>query len=94
LGRKRGPADKLLGVAREHWSIEYQLHWVRDMSLGEDACRVRTGAAPQILAALRNTGLWLMRSSGLTLIATAVRRHAAKPEQALELVNRPLPQDL
>jgi hypothetical protein len=56
------------------------------MSLGEDACRVRTEAAPQILAALRNAALWLMRSSGLTAIAAALRRHAAKPEEAVQLV--------
>jgi hypothetical protein len=94
LGRARGSAEQLLGVARGHWGIENKLHWVRDMSLGEDACRVRTGAAPQILAALRNAGLWLMRSSGLTAIAAALRRHAAKPEQAVELIMCPLSQDL
>ena len=86
LGRARAPAAVLLGVARGQWGIENRLHWVRDVSLGEDACRVRTGAAPQILAAVRNAGLWLMRSSGLTAIAAAPRRHAAKPEEAVRLV--------
>jgi len=56
------------------------------VSLGEDDCRVRTRAAPQILAALRNAGLWLMRSSGLTAIASALRRYAAKPQDAVKLV--------
>jgi hypothetical protein len=76
----------LLSIARGHWDIENRLHWVRDLSLGEDACRVRTGAAPQILAAMRNVGLWLMRSSGLTAIASSLRRHAAKPEEAIKLI--------
>jgi hypothetical protein len=56
------------------------------MSLCEDACRVRTGDAPQVLAAVRNAALWLMRSSGLGEIAAALRRHAAKPHEALRLV--------
>jgi len=86
LGPKRASAQRLLAIARGHWDIENRLHWVRDMSLGEDSCRVRTGAAPEILAALRNTGLWLMRSSGLTAIASALRLHAAKPLEALRLV--------
>ena len=86
LGPEDASARRLLAIARGHWDIENRLHWVRDVSLGEDACRVRTGAAPQVLAALRNTGLWLLRSSGLTAIASTLQRHAAKPEEALNLV--------
>jgi predicted transposase YbfD/YdcC len=86
LGPERASADRLLGIARGHWAIENRLHWVRDMSLGEDACRVRTGEAPEILAAVRNAGLWLLRSSGLSNIAAALRRHAAKPIEAVRMV--------
>ncbi len=86
LGAEEASAERLLAIARGHWDIENRLHWVRDMSLGEDACRVRTGEAPEILAAIRNAALWLMRSSGLTEIAAALRRHAAKPHEAIRLV--------
>jgi predicted transposase YbfD/YdcC len=79
-------AKRLLAISRWHWHIENRLHWVRDVSLGEDACRVRTGSAPENLAALRNAALRLMRSSGLTEIAAALRRHAAQPLEALRLV--------
>ena len=30
-------AEKLLKLARQHWSIENRLHYVRDVSMGEDA---------------------------------------------------------
>jgi predicted transposase YbfD/YdcC len=86
LGPEDASARRLLAIARGHWHIENRLHWVRDVSLGEDACRVRTGGAPEVLAALRNAALRLMRSSGLTEIAAALRRHAAKPHEALRLV--------
>src|SRR4051794_4025648 len=66
--------------------IENKLHWVRDMSLGEDACRVRTGEAPEILAAIRNAALRLLRASGLNEITATLRRHAAKPLEAIGLV--------
>ncbi len=86
LGRERASAKQLLAISRGHWGIENRLHWVRDMSLGEDACRVRTGEAPEILAAIRNAVLRLIRSSGLNEIAATLRRHAAKPLEAVRLV--------
>ena len=55
LSDARGTAQALLGFTREHWGIENGLHWVRDETLREDACRVRSGSAPQVLAALRNS---------------------------------------
>lgn len=58
---RAGPAD-LLALVRQHWSIENQLHWRRDVGLREDASPIRTGHAPQALAALRNTVLRLARS--------------------------------
>jgi hypothetical protein len=86
LGPERASAKQLLTISRGHRDIENRLHWVRDMSLGEDACRVRTGEAPEILAAIRNAALRLLRSSGLTEIAATLRRHAAKPLEAMRLV--------
>lgn len=91
LERERAPAQRLLSVARGHWGIENRLHWVRDESLGEDRCRVRTNEAPEILAGIRNAALWLMRATGLTNIAAALRRHAAKPLEAIGLVMKPAP---
>ena len=41
---KAGP-ERLLALARAHWAIENQLHYVRDVSMDEDRCRVRAGAA-------------------------------------------------
>jgi hypothetical protein len=35
------------------------------------------------VAAMVSPGLWLLRSSGLTAIASTLRRHAAKPEEAV-----------
>ncbi len=70
-----GPAA-LLGRGRGHWGIENRLHHVRDVTLGEDASRVRSGAAPRVLAALRNTVIALLRATGATNIAAALRERA------------------
>lgn len=56
------PADaQRLGKAiRQHWSIENQLHWVLDVTFGEDACRIRTGNAPLNMALLKRWSLNLL----------------------------------
>jgi hypothetical protein len=59
---KAGP-DRLLALARAHWAIENRLHYVRDVSMDEDRCRVRAGA--RALATLRNLVLNIIRSRGL-----------------------------
>lgn len=54
-------ADRMLEVARAHWGIENQLHWVLDVAFDEDASRSRKDNAPQNLALLRKIALNLMR---------------------------------
>jgi len=52
--------DELLGVIRDHWSaIENGVHHRRDVSFGEDACRVAQRSAAQALATLRNLAIGL-----------------------------------
>jgi len=79
-------AATLLGYVRGHWAIENRLHWVRDVTLGEDASQVRAGAAPQLLAALRNAVLGLLRGAGWTNIAAALRHYAWQPGAALAVL--------
>jgi len=57
-------AASLLQLARDHWQIENCLFHVRDVTFGEDACRVRSGSAPEVLAKLRNAVLTLIRRTG------------------------------
>ena len=83
-----GP-QALLNLWRGHWKIENQLHWVRDVSMGEDDSQVRTGSAPQVMAALRNVALNLLRWSGASNIAAARRHYGWKPVEALALIGLP-----
>jgi predicted transposase YbfD/YdcC len=50
-------ACKLGQAIRLHWSVENGLHWTLDVTFNEDACRVRTGHAPQNLSLLRRIAL-------------------------------------
>jgi predicted transposase YbfD/YdcC len=72
-----GPST-LLNWWRGHWGIENRSHYVRDVSMGEDASRIRSGAAPQIMAAFRNAAIGFLRCRGVANIAEALRRNAAQ----------------
>jgi len=65
LPRHKLDPAALLQLSPDHWRIENRLFYVRDVTFGEDACRVRTGAAPQALAEIRNAALTLIGQSGL-----------------------------
>jgi predicted transposase YbfD/YdcC len=82
---RAGPA-RLLQLTRQHWMIENGVHYVRDVTFGEDASQVRCGAIPQVLALLRTTAIGLLRTTGDTAIAAACRRFAAQPWAALALL--------
>lgn len=82
-------AAQFLSWWRNHWHIENRSHYVRDVSLGEDACQVSSGQAPQILAALRNTVLTLLRQAAHTNIAAALRHYSIHVTKALRLIGIP-----
>ncbi|MEM9219835.1 MAG: ISAs1 family transposase, partial [Cyanobacteria bacterium P01_F01_bin.150] len=42
---------------RGYWGVENKVHYVRDVTQGEDASRIRTGGLPQIWAVARNLAL-------------------------------------
>ena len=92
LKPEQADAERLAGLVREHWGIENALHYVRDVTLGEDASRVRKGSAPQVLAAVRNAIIHLLGTRGASSRAAAIRRLNAHPEEALALLDLPQPQ--
>jgi Transposase DDE domain len=89
LEPERADAKRLLTLDRGHWGIENGLHHVRDVTLGEDACRVRSNNAPQILAAARNLVLGLLRPLGFPSIAATTRRIVMHPWEGLRLLITP-----
>lgn len=86
---KQGNPQALLGLLRGHWHIENKSHHVRDVTFDEDRSQVRVGRLPQVLAAIRNACIGLLRSRGHKNIAAACRYHAAQPQSALDLLGIP-----
>ena len=79
-------AAEMEGLWRGHWTIENRVHYVRDVTWGEDAGQGWLGSTPQALAALRNGVLALVRALGWTNIADALRHYGAYAHRALTLL--------
>lgn len=82
---KDGSPAALMAIARGHWEIENGLHWVKDVSMGEDACRNKKAALG--LAWLRNIALFLMRHVAGESLPQKRIRIQANPAIATRLAN-------
>jgi len=54
VSRPAADAAQLPQWVRGHWSIENRSHYVRDVTMGEDASRIRIRSGPEMMAAFRN----------------------------------------
>lgn len=86
LDSERAEACDFQRWIREHWSIENQLHHVRDVTFQEDHCRVRKGNAAQVLAAIRNVAIHLLDEVDAVSNRAATQRFQARPLEALPLI--------
>ena len=75
---KQEPQD-LLAVVRDHWAIENRLHYRRDVTLREDACQVRKGEAPRVLAVLNSFLLAVLDFLGVSNVPSQMRTFDAHP---------------
>lgn len=78
----RADARLLAQAVREHWGIENQVHWVLDVQLREDECRVRVGHAAENLATLRRLVLNLLRRDTTTKAGTHAKQLKAAWDHA------------
>jgi predicted transposase YbfD/YdcC len=83
LAHAQASPARLADLLRGHWAIENGLHWVRDVTFAEDACQVRTGNAPYVMACLRNLAIGALTRAGPVNIAAARRSHARDPARSL-----------
>ena len=63
--QRGGTPQVIAAAARRHWDIE-ALHHVRDVTMREDAQRLRSGTSAQVMAAVRSTVIAALRLAGFT----------------------------
>lgn len=83
-------AEELLRLTREHWGIENGLHYRRDVTFKEDACRQTSKKGGRVLAVLNNLTIGILRKTGWENIAKARRYYDALIDKALSLIMTPL----
>jgi len=66
-------AEQLTAAVRAHWGIENRLHWVLDVSFGEDGSTIRKDNAPQNLSLLKKIVLNLIRLDTTTKTKASLR---------------------
>lgn len=89
------PAKKLSNVVRNHWGVE-SMHWILDVTFGDDQSRIRKGNAPQNMAVIKKSALNLLqiikkkfpRIDGVRTSIARLRKIAAWDEKWLmDIIN-------
>lgn len=73
ISSKNTNAFKYKEGIRLHWEIENSLHYVKDVTLKEDASKIVTGNAPQNLSTIKNISINIMRKNQYKNMAQAMR---------------------
>jgi len=66
-------AESFAQRIRGYWGVENKVHYVRDVTQGEDRSRIRMHNLPHIFTIARNFALNLYRSNGFSNMAQAQR---------------------
>ncbi|GAB4305526.1 MAG: hypothetical protein Fur0025_47570 [Oscillatoriaceae cyanobacterium] len=93
LSSLRADAVRLGGCIRAHWGIENQLHWVLDVTWGEDASRIRRGHSPENFALLRRMAVSILNreTSQKRSLRQKSKRAGMSPDYMLTVLAAALP---
>ena len=91
LPMEQAQPEQVAAWVQGHWGIKNRLRWVRDVVFDEDRHQLRTRNGPQIMAALRNLAISLIRllHGATASIAATTRAMARRPRRAIDLITRP-----
>lgn len=85
-------ARQAADAVRGHWAIENRLHWVLDVTFGDDQSRLRKGHGARNMATVRHFALNLVRvATGKTSIKTRRKRAGWSQNYLADLLSTQLP---
>ncbi len=81
-------AQRIGRAIRLHWGIENQLHWVLDVTFGEDNSRIRQGHAPENFTLLRRLAISALNqeSSSKRSVRQKTKLAAMNPDYMIKVL--------
>lgn len=76
----------MVELIRAHWGIENGLRYRRDVTFGEDSCRLRFGHAAPMMASLDKSAIGLICQQRHRKAAEATVEFCASPMDALATI--------
>ena len=70
-------ASQVLDAKRSHWGVENSLHWVLDVTFGEDQSRMRLGNAAKNVSAMRHMAVNLLNNEKTYKASVNLKRKRA-----------------
>jgi predicted transposase YbfD/YdcC len=80
VSRLRASTADLLSWLRGRWGIENTGFWVRDVTFGEDHCRIRSGTSADAFSRVRNAAMNAIKAWGGQNVAGMLREHAFRSD--------------
>ncbi len=65
-------AERMAELTRAHWSVENNLHWVLDVTFGEDHTRVSKRNGAENLALIRKMALNMLKRAAVPDVSTSI----------------------
>lgn len=87
ISSKNGNAFLYEEGVRSHWAIENSLHWVKDVTLKEDASKIKMGNAPQNISTIKNISINILRTNDYDNMAQAMRLVANDIPLIISMIN-------
>ena len=84
-------AERLNAIARSHWGIENQLHWVLDVVFNEDKACIRNDNASENMNTLRKWSLSILQKAKTKpeqSIKSIMRKNAMSPKHLMSVVKK------
>lgn len=79
-------AERFQKIIRRHWAVENQLHWVKDVILGEDATKFHNYKTFKMNALYRNYACSCIKLNGWTSIKYALETLRTNPQLIIDLI--------
>ena len=87
LSKPTNNAAIVASAIQGHWSIENNLHWIKDVNLGEDDMSIRQPKTAAILAYLNNVAINILRNAGLKPTKDTFAKISNKVNELAKLFN-------